>query len=49
MGNKQEKRLRKMYRKSMTDKAWGDVKIIYAKYKKCLEKKYQKQLYYVCQ
>ncbi len=38
MGNKQEKKLRKLYSKSMSAKAWYDVKIIYAKYKKMLRK-----------
>jgi len=44
MSSKHEKRLRKLYSKSMDKKAWNDVKIIYAKYKKMLRKEILKTI-----
>jgi len=38
MSAKQAKKFRKLYSKSMTQKAWNDVKIIYARYKKMQKK-----------
>lgn len=44
MRSKQEKRMRKLYSKSMSEKAWNDIKIVYAKYKKMLKREIPKTI-----